>query len=133
MKQNGENMLSKDIRVEAFWDEEAQVWVASSNDVPGLITEADTMEHLMQKLKIVIPELLQANGLLNEPGTIDIPIHLQRIQIENQGEIQPSSNHSYYLCDGPCRHCDSLLLNPRRAARNNVGLKYQNNCGISHA
>jgi hypothetical protein len=34
------------------------------------------MEHLMQKLKIVIPELLQANGLLNEPGTIDIPIHL---------------------------------------------------------
>jgi hypothetical protein len=30
----------------------------------------------MQKLKIVIPELLQANGLLNEPGTIDIPIHL---------------------------------------------------------
>ncbi len=52
MKQNGENMLSKDIRVEAFWDEEAHVWVASSNDVPGLITEADTMEQLMQKLKI---------------------------------------------------------------------------------
>ena len=76
MKQNGENMLSKDITVEAFWDEEAHVWVASSNDVPGLITEAATMEHLMQKLKIVIPELLQENGLLNEPGTIDIPIHL---------------------------------------------------------
>ena len=76
MKQNGENMLSKDIRVEAFWDEEAQVWVASSNDVPGLITEADTMEHLMQKLRVMIPELLHANGLLNEPGTVDIPIHL---------------------------------------------------------
>jgi predicted RNase H-like HicB family nuclease len=76
MKRNGENMISKDVRVEAFWDEEARVWVASSNDVPGLITEADTMEHLMHKLKIVIPELLQANGLLNDPGTIDIPIHL---------------------------------------------------------
>jgi len=76
MKQNGENMLSKDIRVEAFWDEEAQVWVASSDDVPGLITEADTMEHLMKKLKILIPELLQANGLLDEPGAVDIPIHL---------------------------------------------------------
>lgn len=49
MKKNGENMLSKDIKVEAFWDEEAQVWVASSNDVPGLITEADTMEHLYLK------------------------------------------------------------------------------------
>lgn len=30
-------MLSKDISVEAFWDEEARVWVASSNDDPGLI------------------------------------------------------------------------------------------------
>ena len=76
MKQNGENMLNKDIRVDAFWDEEAHVWVASSKDVPGLITEADTMEHLMKKLRIVIPELLQANGLLDEPGAVDIPIHL---------------------------------------------------------
>jgi predicted RNase H-like HicB family nuclease len=76
MKQSGENMLGKDIEVEAFWDEEAHVWVASSNDVPGLITEADTMEHLRQKLKILIPELLQANGLLDEPGAVDIPIHL---------------------------------------------------------
>ncbi len=76
MKQNGENMLGKEIKVEAVWDEEAQVWVASSDDVPGLITEADTMEHLMQKLKIVIPELLQANGLLNGPSALEIPIHL---------------------------------------------------------
>ena len=45
MNQNGENMLSKDIRVEAFWDEEAHVWVASSNDVPGLITEETTRRH----------------------------------------------------------------------------------------
>jgi len=69
-------MLSNDIRVEALWDEEAHVWVASSNDVPGLITEADSMERLMQKLKILIPELLQANGLLDEPDAADIPIHL---------------------------------------------------------
>ena len=69
-------MLSKDINVEAFFDEEARVLVASSNDVPWLITEADTMEHLMQKLKILIPELLQANGLLSEPDATDITIHL---------------------------------------------------------
>ncbi len=69
-------MLSKDINVEAFWDEEALVWVATSADVPGMITESDTMEHLMQKLKILIPELLQANGLLSDPNVTDIPIHL---------------------------------------------------------
>jgi predicted RNase H-like HicB family nuclease len=69
-------MRSKDINVEAFWNEDARVWVASSNDVPGLITESDTMEQLMQKLKILIPELLQANGLLSESDVTDIPIHL---------------------------------------------------------
>ncbi len=70
------DMLGKNIKVEAFWDEEAQVWVADSKDVPGLTTEADTMEHLMQKLKIIIPELLHANGLLDEAEETDIPIHL---------------------------------------------------------
>jgi predicted RNase H-like HicB family nuclease len=69
-------MLSKDINVEAFWDKEARVWVATSDDVPGLITESDTMEHLMLKLKILIPELLQANGLLSGSEATDIPIHL---------------------------------------------------------
>jgi len=50
--------------ITAEWDEEAQVWVASSDDVPGLATGADTFEDLIAKLKIVIPELLVENGLL---------------------------------------------------------------------
>ena len=90
MKQSGENMQSKDIEVEAFWDEEAHVWVASSNDVPGLIAEADTMEHLMQKLKILIPELLEANGLLKDSGSVEIPIHLLG---KWQEVIKPHSNN----------------------------------------
>jgi predicted RNase H-like HicB family nuclease len=49
--------------VNAEWDEEASVWVASSDDVPGLATGADTLEALIEKLKVVIPELLEANGL----------------------------------------------------------------------
>ncbi len=40
------------------------VWVdTSDDDVPGLATESDTLENLVQKLKIVIPELLEANGM----------------------------------------------------------------------
>ncbi len=92
-------MSSKDIRVEAFWDAEARVWVASSNDVPGLITEADTMEHLMHKLKILVPELLQANDLLDEPGRIDIPIHLlgkwqEAIQVPCKAKPSPAQKIS---------------------------------------
>ena len=51
-------------RVTAEWDEEAQVWVAWGDDVPGLATGADTFEALIEKLMIVVPELLVENGLL---------------------------------------------------------------------
>ena len=40
--------------------------------MPGLATGADTFEALIDKLKIVIPELLEANGLL-PPDTADVP------------------------------------------------------------
>ena len=48
--------------VRAEWDDEASVWVATSDDVPGLVTEADTIEALSAKLEILVPELLDANG-----------------------------------------------------------------------
>ena len=69
-------LKGKTIGVEAIWDEEAQVWVATSDDVPGLITEADTSEQLIEKLQVMIPELLQANGLISENDPSDIPLHL---------------------------------------------------------
>jgi len=40
------------------------VWVATSDDVPGLATEASCMEDLICKLKVMVPELLE----LNQPG-----------------------------------------------------------------
>jgi predicted RNase H-like HicB family nuclease len=55
-------MSIKPLFVRAEWDEEALVWVATSDDVPGLATEGDTLEALIEKLKTMIPELLDANG-----------------------------------------------------------------------
>ena len=52
----------KTLLVRAFWDDEARVWVATSDDVPGLATEADTVDALVKKLQTMIPELLEANG-----------------------------------------------------------------------
>jgi predicted RNase H-like HicB family nuclease len=57
-------MESAVYHVQADWDPEAGVWVATSDDVPGLATEADTIEGLTQRLRGLIPELLEANGLL---------------------------------------------------------------------
>lgn len=59
--------------VRAEWDDRARVWVATSDDVPGLATEADTLEALSIKLEALIPELLDLNGLSD--GT-EVPFEL---------------------------------------------------------
>ena len=64
------------IEIKALWDHEANVWVATGEDVPGLVAEADTMESLVEKLKILIPELLELNGLISQFELTDIPFHL---------------------------------------------------------
>ena len=42
--------------VHAMWDDEAKVWVATSDDVPGLATEAPSLDALIPKLKVMIPD-----------------------------------------------------------------------------
>lgn len=55
-------MQLKPLFIRAELDEEAGVWVATSDDVPGFATEEINLEALIGKLKIIIPELLEANG-----------------------------------------------------------------------
>lgn len=69
-------LRSKMIHIKAVWDHDAEVWVAESDNVPGLVTEADTTEQLLRKLETMIPELLAANGLLAEYARPDIPIQV---------------------------------------------------------
>jgi|HubBroStandDraft_6_1064221.scaffolds.fasta_scaffold183468_2 hypothetical protein len=46
------------VKVRADWDDEAKVWVAEGVNLPGLVTEADTVELLLEKLRVIVPELL---------------------------------------------------------------------------
>ncbi len=59
--------MTKPLCVHAEWDADARVWVATSFDVPGLATEAESVEALVDKLEVIIPELLEANGVPFEP------------------------------------------------------------------
>ncbi|MEX0961076.1 MAG: DUF1902 domain-containing protein [Burkholderiales bacterium] len=72
--------MEKPYYVHAVWDEEARVWVASSEDVPGLATEADTAEALIEKLKVLIPELLAFNGR-TETGPIAFELLTRRFEL----------------------------------------------------
>lgn len=49
------------LNIMAEWDDEAQVWVATSDDVPGLVTEAASFDALIKRLQIIIPELMELN------------------------------------------------------------------------
>lgn len=53
------------LTVHAFWDDEARVWVATSDDVEGLATEACDLERLVDKLTGMIPDLLDANRIFS--------------------------------------------------------------------
>jgi hypothetical protein len=67
--------------VKAEWDAEADVRVAYSEDVPGLATGAGTIEGLIRKLRVVVPELLQENGLL-AAGQQDIELEISAERTE---------------------------------------------------
>lgn len=47
--------------VNLFWDKEVKVWVATSEDVKGLVFESCALENLIEKVKLATPELLSLN------------------------------------------------------------------------
>jgi len=73
-------MYGKPLFVRAEWDEVACVWVVTSDDVPGLATEGDNLEGLIEKLKIMIPELLDVNEAKGE-GEVSFELLTRRFEI----------------------------------------------------
>jgi predicted RNase H-like HicB family nuclease len=53
-----EHGLSDVIEVQAQWDEEAGAWWVESADLPGLVSEAPTLDALIERVSSVIPDLL---------------------------------------------------------------------------
>ena len=45
-----------------FWDDEASVWIAESQDLPGLILEFESFDFLVERVKEAVPELLELCG-----------------------------------------------------------------------
>ncbi len=54
--------MNRDLTIEARWDGEAAVWIATSNDVPGLVVEADSWPSMIEEVRLILPDLLEANG-----------------------------------------------------------------------
>ena len=68
--------MSNLYKIEAFWDQEAEVWFAESQDILGLVTEAENLDQLTHKLKQIIPDLLIANHGIDQNHQENITFEL---------------------------------------------------------
>lgn len=66
--------MVKQYRVRADWDAEAQVWTAASEDVPGLVVEAESLDALVDEAKALAPELLELNCGLRGPTEVSLVV-----------------------------------------------------------
>jgi len=59
--------MSRSIIIKACWDSEASVWIATSDDVHGLVVEADTWPAMIREVRLILPDLLELLGYTAEP------------------------------------------------------------------
>ena len=50
-------------KVKLLWDNEAAVWLATSDDLPGLALESGSCDALIERVKYIVPELLDMNDI----------------------------------------------------------------------
>ena len=58
-------------KVDFLWDEEAAVWVATSEEIPGLVLESGSLDALMERVRHATPELLALNGTVKKSITLN--------------------------------------------------------------
>ncbi len=71
-------MAERVYTVRCTWDAEAGVWIATSDDVPGLVAEADTMEILTEEVKLLVPDLLELNCDIRGPAEVSLVVTSRR-------------------------------------------------------
>ena len=61
------------------WDPEAAVWIATSDDIIGLVLESGSVDALIERVRYAVPELLELNH--------QTPAEALRFQIERYVRI----------------------------------------------
>ena len=86
--------MARPIVVHADWDPDAGVWVATTRDLRGLVTEAETMEALRAKLPGMIRDLLEEYS--RKGKNIDVEYIERQLRAADErpaaGETSPRSH-----------------------------------------
>lgn len=67
----------KECIINVAWDDEAAVWIATSDDVPGLVLESGSFDALVERVRVAVPELLELN---KKPSVLSILLNSQSRQ-----------------------------------------------------
>lgn len=63
-------------RIKVLWDNEAAVWIATSQDVPGLVLESGSFDALLERVRFAVPELVELNG--GKPSVYNLTYEMER-------------------------------------------------------
>ena len=66
-------------KITFFWDDEARVWVATGDDIRGLVLEHASLDALMENVRLAVPELLEIEDKLH--GDIYINYFVSRNEL----------------------------------------------------
>lgn len=56
--------------IDLLWDTEAAVWIATSDNIPGLVLESGSFDALIERVRFAVPELLALNETEHQPLSI---------------------------------------------------------------
>ena len=62
-----ERDLIMEYTINFTWDNEASVWLATSDDIPGLVLESGSFDALLERVRIAAPELIALNSHRSQP------------------------------------------------------------------
>ena len=49
--------------IQLTWDDESEVWTATSEDIPGLILEDESADKLISRVMLAANEIIELNGV----------------------------------------------------------------------
>ena len=69
--------MSKKYNVLFTWDDEAEVWIATSKDIRGLVLEDESFDALVHEVSLAAPTLLKLNEKVSTDITLDFSVFRQ--------------------------------------------------------
>jgi hypothetical protein len=74
----------------ALWDPETCVWIGTSDDVPGLVLETESLDAMLRRAREMLPELAEMNGFAGS-GADRVSIRLHTREVDLSPSESPAS------------------------------------------